>query len=1317
MRVRAALTAVSLLGLAAVPSALAHSGHDRRPGATKFDLEVRITHQGGGGFAPAVAVDRFGNQYAVARKDARAAAYDDRSSTAVRARSWAWVSADGGATWQDLAPPPTAVEAQQPYDGADVAATGDTVYVADAAGAQTVVARYRATGTGRVAYSGATVLAGATGAPAVAAHGRTVALLTASDPGAAGARSVRTSTDGGASFGPAVALPGSTDCTVAVAARVLATCLDGHGHLLSFTSVDGRAFASATLGGYDVTDTTSEAPSAAWGRDGTAYALSVDGRDVDSAGIPRTSRLTLHVSRDAGRTWTARPVDDEDYPGRYEHGRLAAAVDGSLGVAVYHLDPRTGWHVLASVFPPDRHAVLEDFASHTPVATADAARAPGERLGVAFGPEAGHSRLSVVWTVAGADAGAAGGSADTSALRDVWFVRSQPPDLVAPPLEERTPVGPLPPCRVAGQVRRVGAWDAIAAPPFRARSGGADDALSSYAVDPYDPARMYATNGTTVARSLDAGCTWTEVFSLEAGPGSDGAPAAGAARIVQVLVPEYRNAHRRVLLVLDETAPQGRPHVLASDTGDRGSFVLGDSGLPPAGHPRVGRINPANPDFVYLAVSPAGGAVPSGGLYASEDGGATWTARTPTAAAPPDITVLATDPGAPNSVWVVADGRVRHSTNGGRSFDAPAPSDADQVTAQAPVTAIDVWHTAGEPARITAWSGPTADAEAQVWTSTDGGGRFTLAQADGLEGPVESAVHGSRPDIQVVSTTPTADHPADLYHLHLADGDWDGIAPPVRPTGPFAVSVDRRAHPAYYALTAGALLRYAGAEIEPGAPAPLPGGALYADAGRPAPTPVLEPARTAVHLTVGSSRSVDLSVTVPPRPQRVDLYLLVDTSESMKGVLDGLRARLADVAATLGARGVDVWAGVGGYKTDQDPPKYHRYRDVGPVDADLARALAQLDASKGAGLETQLIALHQTATGAGLAQCTGGRCLQTAVGSTCDADPGNPLCSVPPGQQADFRDGAVRVVLNATDAGFRNPEGTPRDRTGRPDIDGVAAEFARAGILQIGLVAGEPRFADTEAAREDLSRFAARTGALATAGVDCDADGAVDLRPGAPLVCPATSSGGVGDAVLSLLAGLPDPGRLVLTTSGPTVTAARTASRIDLHTRTARTVRVAVRCEQVGRTTDVVTAAADGGATARALLDVSCDPAPVPVKPLPAVLAPLAVVPALPPAPAALVPAQPALNPQAQLQTQPQVQGQLQFGVQEDEELAVAVQLAGELPPAEEAVRIEAMSRRDDTPPPAYLLALATVTAGASVVALRRRAAAVRAVQVVRAHR
>jgi hypothetical protein len=85
-----------------------------------------------------------------------------------------------------------------------------------------------------------------------------------------------------------------------------------------------------------------------------------------------------------------------------------------------------------------------------------------------------------------------------------------------------------------------------------------------------------------------------------------------------------------------------------------------------------------------------------------------------------------------------------------------------------------------------------------------------------------------------------------------------------------------------------------------------------------------------------------------------------------------------------------------------------------------------------------------------------------------------------------------------------------------------------------------------------------------------------------------------------------------------------------------------------------------------------------------------------------VTPGQPALNPQAQLQVQAQAQPQVQLGLQEDEQLAPVAVLAREDPVQAESLRIEPLSRRDDVPPPAYLLGLVTVTAAAAVVVRRR---------------
>jgi hypothetical protein len=146
---------------------------------------------------------------------------------------------------------------------------------------------------------------------------------------------------------------------------------------------------------------------------------------------------------------------------------------------------------------------------------------------------------------------------------------------------------------------------------------------------------------------------------------------------------------------------------------------------------------------------------------------------------------------------------------------------------------------------------------------------------------------------------------------------------------------------------------------------------------------------------------------------------------------------------------------------------------------------------------------------------------------------------------------------------------------------------------------------------------------------------------------------------------------------------------------------VQVSCHREGRSSDLVTARTTGGGAATSVLDVICEPL-APARAAPAIVAPLALLPALPPAPVPVTPGQPALNPQAQLQVQAQAQPQVQLGLQEDEQLAPVAVLAREDPVQAESLRIEPLSRRDDVPPPAYLLGLVTVTAAAAVVVRRR---------------
>lgn len=146
--------------------------------------------------------------------------------------------------------------------------------------------------------------------------------------------------------------------------------------------------------------------------------------------------------------------------------------------------------------------------------------------------------------------------------------------------------------------------------------------------------------------------------------------------------------------------------------------------------------------------------------------------------------------------------------------------------------------------------------------------------------------------------------------------------------------------------------------------------------------------------------------------------------------------------------------------------------------------------------QSQLAALFQTVTGAG----------------QVIAAP-NAVASIPAGQQVHFRQGAIKVILLFTDAGFHNPgdPGVPPASIPYPGPsfdDTVAAIKAVDPPMVIGISSGGGGLSD-------LQHIAAATGALAPAGgADCDNDGTVDVPAGAPLVCTTSATSvGIGNAV------------------------------------------------------------------------------------------------------------------------------------------------------------------------------------------------------------
>jgi hypothetical protein len=147
--------------------------------------------------------------------------------------------------------------------------------------------------------------------------------------------------------------------------------------------------------------------------------------------------------------------------------------------------------------------------------------------------------------------------------------------------------------------------------------------------------------------------------------------------------------------------------------------------------------------------------------------------------------------------------------------------------------------------------------------------------------------------------------------------------------------------------------------------------------------------------------------------------------------------------------------------------------------------------------QCQLAALYQGASGAG----------QDLSGA------GYPEASIPPGQQANFRDGSAKFFLLWTDAPFHEA-GEPGDIP----YPGPTAEETCDAILALDppLVLG---VSSGGGGLSDLQEIGAATNSLApSGGVDCDGDGTIDIPEGEPLVCSIGASGvGIGKAATTLV--------------------------------------------------------------------------------------------------------------------------------------------------------------------------------------------------------
>lgn len=865
------------------------------------------------------------------------------------------------------------------------------------------------------------------------------------------------------------------------------------------------------------------------------------------------------------------------------------------------------------------------------------------------------------------------------------------------------PAGAAAPCAA---VTRHGNW-ASAAVSFS--TGG--PAIADYAVGARTPDLLLATNGTAVVRSTDGGCSWKETFVA-----SSVIPTASVT-ITQISMPE--TATSPVLLLAEErTGGVTRPRIFRSTNGGA-SFTTGEAGLLPAGTPETLRVAPGRPSVAYLGVTHGDDLLDQ--IYASEDGGATWVLRSEPGevAKQRDISDFEVDPKDAGQLWATGPSGAYRSSDGGRTFTA-----VDDLVGSA-TGPVDVSNAA---ARIAFFRSQTQD----MFVSTNGGETWLSL---GTPAAVDSAAHGDEPMEILVSN-----EAGNVYvYLPFANAWVDLSAAPAA----HDVVVARVGEARYHARTRTTIERYIG--DPPAPPPPPPGGRRTVIVPsipdlkkiEPEPARLTGPTGELV-LRPGASRTLNYTLQLPKGQRPLDLFFLVDTTESMRKFVDGLKLSLADIVTGLADAGIGARVGLGEYRAYPDffPPRpdepnfvYKKRAELSEETEALRAALQSLEHDGGGQYDAQLGALYQVATGAGE-----------------DVDPPGPAGEdVDPGQQPHFRldsnegGNPLRLVLNVSNEPFGRPNPSRDDienigdrgaltSPDIPTIDEVVTELNASGIQQIGLELGS-----APGTYEDLKAVAEGTEAFAPEqGVDCDGDGVSDIAGGKPLVCSLEGNvkavANVAPAIVNLVKSLPlkESPTLGVAQGAEVVTGVTPESYdgVPLQSGQSLPFQVTYSCtgEQAGRRFPVTLQATGiDGVLAQLETAIKCaaDPSEKitpPTPKLPALFAPAVLVPVLPPIAPPTVPIpvseiSSATSSQAQTQAQAQAQAAAAAQRQHQPQLAFARSQAAKLELAkEEEYEMSAFNRREPEMPPslAYVAAVAAMSFAFGM-AMRSKSTAARA--------
>jgi hypothetical protein len=648
--------------------------------------------------------------------------------------------------------------------------------------------------------------------------------------------------------------------------------------------------------------------------------------------------------------------------------------------------------------------------------------------------------------------------------------------LVAGTTALREPARAASGCATPGQITSTGAWTTIRPPVFPDSSS--EQSVTAYAVDRTNAGHLLVTNGTSVMRSNDGGCTWTNTFTAPTTTfGGVKNVVGGNGVTVQLAVTRLVIAGANNAYLLLDGQSEGSHALQVQYSTDGGSTWSASAGLPTTGEATAFAESETRNTIAYVSIT-------GGALYWTTNGGETWSKQSTLPTDPVGMTV---NESAEKDLFAWSKNVLYRSGDGGVTFGA--------FSVKTGIAAADVSATPFHGLLITLFLD-----DLSVVQSEDGGRTWLPLSQTATN--VTSAVHGFHVPSHLIAVT------QNNVLSAIGESEWTDVSP--SDSKHFADAQATRTDIVFVRSDEG-LERTELSSVEPterNSGLRIPPAFLG-----PPSRPGITPGGAVVNVAPGSTVTVNYTLAVPHHFSPVDIYFLVDTTGSVNSTITAMQASIRSIVAGLTLAKVDAHLGLGElkdypmleYGSPGDVP-YTRLRDLGPPDSQLIAAVNALQANGGGdNPEAQLPALYQSATGAG----------QPA--------PATPTY-IAPGQQANFRPGVERVIMLATDAAFHRSDTDPTYPGS--SFTATVAALRQHDIKVVGLSLGENSM-------HDLKAMALATGAIATTDVDCNGEGHRDVVVGAPMVCPIDPDGThLAAGVLNALGAVLPGGVVVPTASG-----------------------------------------------------------------------------------------------------------------------------------------------------------------------------------------